>query len=307
MAPPGGQRHGMSAAAQEALAKPVGLNGCAAVAASPRWGCRRIGARVDRGGGDVGCACCQWSSGHPRRGTLVRHFMCGGGVDIRVGVARDVGAVALSGPQCGALAPALGACGVADAPTARALVTAGGLAPGKVVRLTPAGAAAIPVAAIAAAAHDDLNAAPGAQEQAGWAVQRHHQTEPVVLDGVVPAGHTAVAPPSSARCRARRSHQAARRERAAAAPTFFGIGRLYRASRRSLQVAQAPTTRSPVAQTSGRHDPDAAGLPELTSTSSAWPPCRAARQTHSSSISRSARNAPRCSSMKTRIRVLAIT
>ena len=90
--------------------------------------------------------------------------MCGGGVDIRVGVARDVGAAALSGPQCSALAPALGSCGVADAPTARALVTAGGLAPGKVVRLTPAGAAAIPVAAIAAAAQHDLDAASSAQE-----------------------------------------------------------------------------------------------------------------------------------------------
>ena len=176
--------------------------------------------------------------------------MCG----VRVGVARDVGAGALSGPQCSALAPALRPRGVPDASSARALVTTGRLAPGKVVRLTPAGAAAIPVAAIAAAAHDDLNAAPGAQEQAGWTVQLHHQSEPVVLDGVVPAGHTAVAPPSSARCRARRSHQAARRERAAAAPTFFGLGRLYRASRRSLQVEQEPTTGSPVAQTSGRHD-----------------------------------------------------
>jgi hypothetical protein len=212
----------MSAAAQEALAKPAGLNDCAAPAASPRWGYRRVGARLDRGGCDVGCACCQWSSGHPRRATLVRHFMCGAGVV----VARDVDAGALSGPQCSALAPALRSRGVPHAPTARALVATGDLAPGKVVRLAPAGAAAIPVAEIAAAAQDDLNAAPGAQEQTGWTVQRHHQTEPVVLDGVVPAGHTAVAPPSSARCRARRSHQAARRERAAAAPTFFGSGRV---------------------------------------------------------------------------------
>ena len=240
----------MSGAAQEALAKPVGLLGCAAVAASHRWGCRRVGARVGRGGRDVGCACCQWSSGHPRRGTLVRHFMCG----VSVGVARDVGAVTLSGPQCSALAPALGSCGVPDASTARALVTTGCLAPGKVVRLTPAGAAAIPVAVIAVAAQDDLDAASSAQEQTGWTVQLHHPTEPVVLDGVVPAGHTAAAPPSSARCRARRCHQASRRERAAAAPTFFGIGRLYRASCPSLQVEQEPTTRSPVAQTSGRHD-----------------------------------------------------
>ena len=85
-------------------------------------------------------------------------------VGVGVGVARDVGAVVLSGPLCGALAPAVGACRVPDAPTARALVTTGGFAPGEVVRLTPAGAAAIPVAAIAVAAQDDLNAAPGAQE-----------------------------------------------------------------------------------------------------------------------------------------------
>jgi hypothetical protein len=203
-----------------------------------------------RSGGDVVSACRQWSSGNPRQGTLVRHFMCG----VLTSGARDVDAVTLSGSQRSALTPALGPRGMPHASTARALVATGGLAPGEVVRLAPAGAVAIPVAAIAAAAQHDLDAAPGAQEQTGWTVQRHHQTEPVVLDGVVPARHTAVAPPSSARCRARRGHQAARRERAAAAPTFFGIGRLYRAWRRSLQVEQEPTTRSPVAQTSGRHD-----------------------------------------------------
>ena len=67
-----------------------------------------------------------------------------------------------------------------DAPTARALVATGGLASGNVVRLAPAGAAAIPIAAIAVAAQDDLDAAPDAQEQTGWKVQLHHQTEPVV-------------------------------------------------------------------------------------------------------------------------------
>ncbi len=204
--------------------------------------------------------------------------MCG----LRVAVARDVGALALSDPQCSALAPALRSCGVPDAPTARALVTTSCLAPGMVVRLTPAGAAAIPVATIAAAAQHDLDAAPGAQEQSSWTVQLHNQTAPVVLDGIVPARHTAVAPPSSARCRARRGHQAARRERAAAAPTFFGIGRLYRASR---QVAPSGAStddhkpRPPQTSDPSRPRSAAAGLPESTSPASAWPPCRAARQT----------------------------
>ena len=296
----------MSAAAQEALAKPVGLNGCAAVAASHRWGCRRVGARVGGGGCDVGCACCQWSSGHPRRGTLVRHFMCG----LRVGVARDVGALALSDPQCSALAPALRSCGVPDAPTARALVTTSCLAPGMVVRLTPAGAAAIPVATIAAAAQHDLDAAPGAQEQSSWTVQLHNQTAPVVLDGIVPARHTAVAPPSSARCRARRGHQAARRERAAAAPTFFGIGRLYRASRQVAPSGASTDDHKPrPPQTSIRHDPARLLLAYRNRLRPRLPGRPAGRpgRRHSSSISRSARNAPRCSRMKTQIRVLAIT
>ena len=201
----------MTVAAQEALAKPIGLRGRAAMAASGLQECCR-------GSGDVVCACRQWSSGHPRQETLVRHFMCG----VLASGARGVDAVTLRGPQPNSLTPALGPRGMPNASTARALVATGSLAPGEVVRLAPAGAAAIPVAAIAAAAQDDLDAAPGAQEQSSWTVQRHHQAEPVVLDGCVPARHTDVAPPSSARCRARRGHQAARRERAAAAPTFFG-------------------------------------------------------------------------------------
>ena len=139
--------------------------------------------------------------------------------------ARDA-VVALSSSQCDALAPPLGSRSMTGAPAARALVTTGGFAPGEIVLLPPAGAAAVPVAAIAAAAQDDLHTAPDAQEQTGWTVQRHHQTEPVVLDGIVPARHTDAAPPSSARCRARRGHQAARRERTAAVPIFFGSPRV---------------------------------------------------------------------------------
>jgi hypothetical protein len=43
----------------------------------------------------------------------------------------------------------------------------------------------------------------------------------MVLDGRVPARHTVVAPPLSARCRARRGLQACRRDGTAAVPAFF--------------------------------------------------------------------------------------
>jgi len=140
--------------------------------------------------------------------------------------ARDIVVAALNSSQRDAFAPAPRPRGVPDASGTRALVTTCSLAPRQVVLLTPASPTAIPIAAIAAAAHDDLHTAPDAKEQTGWTVQRHHQTEPVVLDGIVPARHTDAAPPSSARCRARRGHQAARRERTAAVPTFFGSSRV---------------------------------------------------------------------------------
>ena len=46
--------------------------------------------------------------------------------------------------------------------------------------------------------------------------------KPKVLDGLVPASHTLVAPPYSARCRARHGRPAAKRW-TAAAPDYFGI------------------------------------------------------------------------------------
>ena len=256
MAPPGAQRHGLSAAAQEALAKPIGLRGPAPTAALQQRGWFW---RADcRGGGDIVSACRQWSSAHSRQATLVRHLMCSVLVASVARVVVAITLITLGGSQRSALTPTLGSCGVPDAPTARALVTTGCLAPGEVVSLAPAGATAVPVATIAAAAQDDLNTAPGAQEQSSWTVQLHHQTEPVVLDGVVPARHTAVAPPSSARCRARRGHQAARRERAAAAPTFFGFGRLYRASRQLVPSRASADDRKP--RCSG---PSTAAAPQL--------------------------------------------
>jgi len=250
----------MSATAQVVLAQPVGLNGSTAVAAQRRRGGWFVGERAGHDGGDVGSACRKWSSGHPRRGTLVRHFMFG------VGMISN------------ALAPAPRSRGMQETAAARALVAVGGLAPRNAVHPAPACAPAVPVSAIAVAAQNNLNATPGAKEQTRWTVQRHHPTEPVVLDGIVPARHTAVAPPSSARCRARRGHRAVRQERAAAVPTFFSSVRVV--LRRPLRHAGLP----------GRP----AGRPGRS------PP---------SSISRSARNTEShyLISAPDQIRVLAIT
>ena len=127
-----------------------------------------------------------------------------------------------------------------DATAARALVAACCFTPRHVVDLAPACTAAIAVAAVAVAAQHHLDAAARAQEQASWTVHAHHRTWPLVLDGRVPARHTAVAPPSSARCRARRSRQASRRDRTAAVPTFFGMAALYRAAPRLVSRRPRP-------------------------------------------------------------------
>jgi len=252
------------------LAKPAGLYGSAAPAAGQ--GQRRL--RADGGGkrdgGAVECACRQWSSGHPRMGTLVRHFMC----DIAAGVCRDVGILALRRTQRGALAPAPRPCGVMGAPATRALIATGRLAPGQIVRLAPAGAAAISVASIASAAQDDLSAASGAQEQTRCTVQLRHQTGPVVLDGLVPARHTAVAPPSSARCRARHSHQASRRERAVAVPTSFGWIGLYSRTGNSAKQARPSRCRQALQFTASDRD----GFAVAMSLGAARSPCRATGQ-----------------------------
>jgi hypothetical protein len=47
-----------------------------------------------------------------------------------------------------------------------------------------------------------------------------------VLDGFAPARHTAVAPPSSARCRARYGRPSFPASQTVAVPTFFGIDRV---------------------------------------------------------------------------------
>ena len=111
-----------------------------------------------------------------------------------------------------AAAPASCSCRMGHAAAAGALVALGGISLCSVTRLVRAGRTAIALATVAVSAQQDLGAATRAQEQAGRTVHAHPgQTE--VLDGRVPARHTAVAPPSSARCRARHGHQASRPER----------------------------------------------------------------------------------------------
>ena len=231
--------------------------------------------------------------------------MCG----VRVGVARDVGAGALSGPQCSALAPALRPRGVPDASSARALVTTGRLAPGKVVRLTPAGAAAIPVAAIAAAAHDDLDAASDAQEQTGWAVQRHHQTKAGSAGRSRPSGPhccgttfigTVSGAAQSSSCQAREGCRRAHLLRLGSvvprlAPVAPGGAT---ANDWKSRRADLRSSRPLLQDHSDRLRPRLSGRP-------AGRPDRRIP----SSISRSARNTPRRPRMKTqnRVRVLAIT
>jgi len=128
-------------------------------------------------------------------------------------------------PVCKAAAPASRACRVGHAATARALVAPGRSALCRLTRLARAGRGAVALATVTVAAQQDLAAAARAQEQAGWTVHAHPgQTE--VLDGRVPARHTAVAPPSSARCRARHGHQASRPERPLPCPPSSASGRV---------------------------------------------------------------------------------
>jgi hypothetical protein len=149
-------------------------------------------------GSAVVCACPQWSAGPHRSGTLMRHVV-GTAVRLRV---QD--RASLASP---ALTPTLRALGVGDAATPGALVALRSLPLRLVTGLTPAGSVAVAVAPVAVAAQDDLDAASRAQVQAGGLVHAHPGTTEV-LDGLVPARHTAAAPPSSARCRARYGRQA---------------------------------------------------------------------------------------------------
>src|SRR5574337_1167175 len=108
-----------------------------------------------------------------------------------------------------------------------ALVALSGLAARLGPGLAPAGPPAVAVAAVAAAAQDDLHAASRAQVQTGGLVHAHPGTTEV-LDGLAPARHTAVAPPSSARCRARYGRRASRQERPLPRPPSSASTALYR-------------------------------------------------------------------------------
>ena len=212
------------AVTQEALAQCRGLQGAAAAAgpAGPGDGFLRGAVRQDALGGvdkldacAVVCPCHQWSRRHPRLGTLVRHVMCVAPL------------AAVGGTDNRALAPATRAVCVRDAAAPRALVALRGLPSRLGPGLMPTQTAAIAVAAVAATAQDNLDAASRAQVQAGGLVHAHPGTTEV-LDGLVPARHTAVAPPSSARCRARYGGQASRRERPMPRPPSSASTALYR-------------------------------------------------------------------------------
>ena len=204
--------------AHEALAQVQALAGAAAAAVPAVGGAGgRRGARRGEGGllgaGAGGCACRQWSSRHCGLGTLMRHAMSG---------------VARHGRSAGtAPAPLLRAQGVRHAPAPRALVASGGLALRLRAGLAAARAAAVAVAAVAAAAQHHLRSAAHAQVQPGGSVHGHPGTAEV-LDGLVPARHTAVAPPSLARCGARYGRRACRQVRPLPRPPSSALPALYR-------------------------------------------------------------------------------
>ena len=202
--------------AQEALPDP-GRERCAATPATPSGDDRRNAhplaeARIggDVGRGAVGSACEQWSIGRDVNGTLVRH---------------DIYALAVRRRSVHSVladAPAPRTCCVSHAAAAAALVAPSGVAACCAARLARTGSGAVALTAVALAADQDPVAAAGAQEHASGAVHTHlGPCRPKVLDGLVPARHTPVAPPSSARCRVRHGQHAAKRYRTAAAPDLL--------------------------------------------------------------------------------------
>jgi len=172
-----------------------------------------------------------------------------------------------------AAAPASCACRVCHAPRARALVALGGSTLCSLPSLTRARRGAVALATVAVAAQQHLGAAARAQEQAGRTIHAHPgQTE--VLDGRVPARHTAVAPPSSARCRARHGHQASRPERPLPCPPSSASGTVVAravVAARGWRMTQGPGS-------AGRRPTSQAPQPTDSGAAPAWPPCRAARQ-----------------------------
>lgn len=208
------------AVAQKALTQPSAQRRAATVTVTLRLGGRARHSRRRRGRGcgwrrghcgsiqarrgGVVSPCRQWSSAAPRLGTLVRHILL----------------TAL----CPELAPTPGSGRVRPATPLRALVPVGSLAPRGVSGPTPAGTAAVPVAAVATAAQHHLDAAARAKEQTGGTLTHTH---PEQAEG---AGRTR---PSAPHCDgtafngtvsgAARSSTSLPARRIAAAPTFFGF------------------------------------------------------------------------------------
>ena len=207
---------------------------------------RRLGA--DGEFADAGyVACRQWSIGVRDRATLVRHFIDG---------------VAQRTPP---LAPARAARGMLELTAATALVALCSLPPSFTPTHARAHPAAILLTAVAVRTQQHLIATTRAQEQAGRSVHVHPRALPKVLDGLVPGCNTAAAPPSSARCRARRGTKL---------PGISNRCRahLLRHRRRCTPPALAHVTgRAAVAAPTGRHLPGIKPS-SMRSPSPAWPP-----------------------------------
>ncbi len=122
------------------------------------------------------------------------------------------------------------------------------IAPG----LARADRAAVVVTPVAAAAQRDHHATSRAPEQASRQLHAHPgSTE--VLDAIVPASHTVVAPPSSARCRARRGRRACRQGGPLPCPPPSASAALYRGAPRTLSDLTGEATGSSAQPPKGRH------------------------------------------------------
>ncbi len=106
------------------------------------------------------------------------------------------------------------------------------------------------------------------------------QGQTLVLDGRVPARHTAVAPPSSARCRARHGRQASRPERPLPCPPSSASGTVVARAAAAPWPANAPTAhKAPTAASNAQavqHQTTPSpptGAPRLHGRP-AWRPCR---------------------------------
>jgi hypothetical protein len=211
---------------QETLAYPAGLR-CGAALAPPGCGGGGLGTgsrgtgrgaerRVHGQGlgrlGDGLCPCHQWSRSRPCWATLVRHVVFVSDATITVSPTTQ--------------APTPGPLGMGKPAAPGALVSTGAVAPGCIAGQSPAGPAAVAVATVTVAAQHDLRTAMRAQEQAGRTIHAHLANRRCWTDSSE-ASHTAVAPPSSARCRARYGHQASRHEGSLPRPPASAWALLY--------------------------------------------------------------------------------